>query len=352
MQNTVQRRVVGAFLSLVMALPLWADRIELSDGSVIVGKLLSADAGKFKIETSFAGTIEVAQAQVLNFSTDEAVNVTLAAGSTMLGVVQAMDAGITVVAADGQMSAAANKVAAMWRVGTDNPDVRAAKAIAEKARRTWAYESSVAITGRTGVSEKLNASVGLKATLAGSADKLVFALAADRADDNGVQTANREKASADYSTFSGVSGASGWFVRSEIEKDKIKRLDLRSTTALGLARKLHKTDAQDLEARVGVNYLYETYATGTVFESPGLDLALQHSYQFRTSKLTQALSFTPAFEDFGNYRIHHESAFELPISASLWKLKIGVANGYNSTPAPGTGNLDTTYFTSLILNWK
>ncbi|MDP2136470.1 MAG: DUF481 domain-containing protein [Candidatus Didemnitutus sp.] len=352
MKTTCQKILLGLTLSLVVVAPATADRLELSDGSVVFGKIVSAADGKFKVETTFAGTIEIGQDNVKSFATDEAVHVALAAGSTVLGKVESSAGGIKVVAADGQMSAATSKVAALWRMGTDSPETRAAKALAEKARRIWAYEASVAVTGRTGVSEKLNAAVSFKATLESATDKLVFALAAERADDNGVETANRQKASADYSAFSGVSGANGWYVRSEIEKDKIKQLDLRSTTAFGLARKWRKTEAQDLEARVGVNYLYESSVTGTNFESPGLDLALQHSYQFRTSRLTQALSYTPTFEDFGNYRIQHESALELPISASLWKLRIGVANDYNSTPVPGTANLDTTYFTSLILNWK
>ncbi|MDP1580821.1 MAG: DUF481 domain-containing protein [Candidatus Didemnitutus sp.] len=350
MQQALLRRGLPLMALLIsLSLPAFADRLELTDGSVLVGKLISADAGKFKLETTFAGTIEVAQDHVRTFTTDEAVNVALAAGSTVLGVVQSTPTGISVVAADGQMSAAANKVAAIWRVGTDNPEVRAAKAIAEKARRTWSYEASVAISGRTGVSEKLNAAAGLKATFEGATDKLVFSAQAERADDNGIETANRQKAGADFSSFT---GANGWFARTELEKDKIKQLDLRSTTAFGLARKLRKTDVQDIEARFGVNYLFESYDTGTNFESPGLDLSLQHTYRFTTSRLTQVLSFTPAFEDFGNFRVHHESAFELPIAASLWKLKIGLTNGYNSTPVPGTAKLDTTYFTSLILNWK
>ena len=41
-----------------------ADRIELTNGSVIVGKIVSAEAGKFKVETDFAGTVEVAQDKI------------------------------------------------------------------------------------------------------------------------------------------------------------------------------------------------------------------------------------------------------------------------------------------------
>ena len=55
---------------------------------------------------------------------------------------------------------------------------------------------------------------------------------------------------------------------------------------------------------------------------------------------------------FANYRVHHETTYEMPITASLWKLKTGISNDYTSKPQPGVERLDTLYFTSLILNWK
>lgn len=327
-----------------------ADRIELTDGSVVLGKLLSAAGGKFKVETTFAGTIEIAQAKIKTFSTDEAVNVGLAAGSAVLGKVQAADGGIQVVAADGQMNSNTTKVVAVWRAGADSPETQAAKAAAEKAKRHWKYEAAVAINGRTGGAEKFAGAVGLKATLESSEDKLIFNLAAEKAKDNGVETANRQLAGVDYSAF--FNPKSVWYARDSIEKDATKSLDLRSTTAFGLGRKLIKKDLQDLEFRFGFSYTYESYANGKSFDSPGLDIAFIHSLQLKNGKLSNAITYTPAFKNFSNYRVHHESTYELPLTASLWKLKLGIANDYISLPQPGIERLDTLYFTSLILNWE
>jgi hypothetical protein len=327
-----------------------ADRIELTDGSVVYGKLVSAEAGKFKVETAFAGTIEIAQDKIKGFTTDEAVNVGLAAGSTVQGRVEQAEGGVRVVAADGAMSASPAKVTAVWRVGADSPETRALKEKAAKLERKWAYEASVAINGRTGGSEKFAGAVGLKATLESAQDKLIFVLQAEQAEDNGVETANRQFAGADYSSF--FSEKNVWYARTSVEKDTIKALDLRSSTAFGVGRKLIKKELQDLELRVGLSYIYETYADGTKFDSPGLDLALIHSYQFKNGKMNNTLTYTPTFKDFNNYRVHHETTYEMPITASLWKLKMGVSNDYTSLPQPGIDRLDTLYFTSLILNWK
>lgn len=342
--------LAGSALALCAAVSAAADRLELADGSVINGKILSADGGKFKVETAFAGTIEIAQAQIRRFTTDEAVHVGLTAGSAVLGRVEASESGIAVVAADGRFTAATGNVAAVWRPGADSPEVRRIREQAEKDRRKWAYETAVAISGRSGVSEKFGAVLSFKATLESAYDKLVFTAATERAKDNGVDTADRQFGGVDYSSFFSNKGV--WYARTSLEKDQIKGLDLRSTTAFGLGRKLIKAERQDLELRLGLSYLYETYTNNTQFESPGADVAFLHSYSFGNAKMTNALTFTPAFEDFGNYRLRHESAFEMPITANVWKLRVGLANDYQSIPPAGVERLDTTYFTSLILNWK
>lgn len=350
MKNTHLKALLCIVLALAGLTAAAADRIELTDGSVVLGKILSAEGGKFKVETTFAGTIDIAQDKVKSFSTDEAVNVGLASGSQVLGKVEQTDTGIKVIADDGQMKADTGKVAAVWRKGGDSPEVKKLKAEADAKTLKWAYEASLAIAGRTGVEEKFGANLGFKATLANATDKLIFTLAAEKARDNGVETANRQYGSVDYSSF--YSPDNGWYVRTSIEKDTIKQLDLRSNTSFGFGRKLLKNAQEDLELRVGVNYLYESYTNDTKFDSPGLDIALLHSYQFKTSKLTNTFVYAPAFKEFSNYRLHHESAFEIPLAASMWKLKLGVANDYNSMPPAGTARLDTMYFTSLLLNWR
>ncbi len=320
-----------------------ADRVELTDGSVVLGKLLSLEGGKIKVDTSFAGTIEIAQDKVKGFTTDEPVNVELATGSTVLGKVGMTENGVVVVANDGQMATPTGKVTAVWRQGNDSPKVRGLK-------RNWKYEAALAINGRTGVSEKFAGALGFKATLESAQDKLIFNLAAEKARDNGVETANRQLAGVDYSSF--FSEKNVWYARTSVEKDALKELDLRSSTAFGIGRKLIKTDVQDLEFRTGISYLYESYANGTKFDSPGLDIAIIHSYKFTNGKLNNVLTYTPAFKNFNNYRLHHETTYEMPLTASLWKLKTGIMNDYTASPQPGINRLDTLYFTSLILSWE
>lgn len=339
-----------ALIGMLLAIAARADRVELTNGSTVVGKIVSAEDGKFKVDTDFAGTIEIKQDKIKSFATDEAVNVGLKAGSAVQGKVQSDASGMQVVASTGALSTNTEGVTAVWKVGDDSPETRKAKEAAKKLARQWAYEASFGITGRTGGAEKFSGVLAFKATLESSQDKLIFNLQAEKAEDNGVETANRQLAGVDYSSF--FSEKNVWYARTSLEKDEIKLLDLRSTTAFGVGRKLIKKEKQDLEFRYGLSYLYETYANGDKFDSPGLDFALLHTYQFANGKLTNAITYTPTFDDFGNYRVHHESSYEMPITASQWKLKLGLTNDYTSVPQPGVDRLDTLYFTSLILNWK
>ena len=345
-------RVMIVSLLCWLAPALHADRIELNDGSVVHGKLLSAEGGLFRLETKFAGVMVIAQEHIKSFTTDEPVHVGLKAGTQVLGTVAPAGGGVAITAADGQMTAAPANVVAIWRPGSDSPEVRAAKEAAAKARRSWAYEASAAITGRTGSTDKFAGSVGVKATLEGAEDKLVFFGNVNRAEENGNQTANDWRAGVDYSAF--FTGNNVWYARTDLTKDKIKAIDLRSNSAVGLGRKLAKTDRRDTEVRLGLGYIYETYTTGARdFESAGLDVALLNEQMLGWAKMNNRITWTPSFEDFGNYRLVHETTFDLPIaSGQFWKLRMGVNNDYQSQPPANVERLDTTYFTALILNWR
>lgn len=352
MKHTLTRLLASAFAALALAGAAKADRIELTDGSVVNGKLLSAEKGLFRFETKFAGVMTIAQEQIKSFQTDDVVNVGLKAGTHVLGTVAPGSAGIVVTAPDGQMAAPPANVIAIWRPGEDSPEMRDIKATAEKMKRRWAYEAAAAINGRTGGAEKFSGALGFKATLESAEDKLVFNAAINRAQENGNKTADDWKAGVDYSSF--FTGAAVWYARTELSKDKIKNIDLRSNSAFGVGRKLVKTEQQDLEVRIGLGYTYETYSGTTPdFSSAGLDLAVINKQTLGWATMNNSLTYTPSFKDFSNYRAVHETTFDLPIKAGdFWKLRMGVNNDYQSQPAGNAPKLDTTYFTALILNWK
>jgi Protein of unknown function, DUF481 len=335
MKTPVSSLLLALLASWLAAPAAFADRIELTDGSVVNGKVVSVDGGKLKVETAFAGVITIAQDQVQTLVTEAPVHVTQADGTTTLARAE---------------ETAPAAITTLWREGAESPSARLARETAEKARRKWSYEASVSVSGRTGVREKFNSAAGFKATLGSSRDRLILSVAAERASDRGVTTADRDFGGVDYSVF--FSPDYGWYVRTSLEKDTIRSIDLRSNTAFGFSRKLVRKGPLDLQFRFGASYLYEQYPTSTDFDSPGLDLAFLTTYTLAKAKFNSSLTYTPAFEEFSNYRLRHEAGLELPLTASLWKLKVGMTNEYLSQPKGNTDKLDTTYLTSLILSWR
>lgn len=87
-------------------------------------------------------------------------------------------------------------------------------------------------------------------------------------------------------------------------------------------------------------------------KSAGLDFGLAHQLQLDNAVLNNRLSYVPTFEGFSNYVVTHESTLELPLLSTPWKLRLGVANDYNSQPGKAVCRLDRTCFTRLVLNWK
>ena len=340
------RTIVG--LALVWAIPAVADIIQTTDGSRLQGKILKVDAGVIEIETAFAGVVKVKQTSVEWFGTDTPVNVQFQDGNTVEGIVAGTSGSITVTSDSASATGAVGSVTAAWLPGEDSPEVRQIKASA----RRWKFEASLDVLGKSGNSDSMASSVGFRAMLAGPRDKLELYAAFARAEQDGTTTVDQAKAGIDFS--SNFSDRTSWYVREEIGTDKIQGLDYASNTAAGLGYDWIKSAKQTLTVRGGLAHRYEAYSNGvtTKVNAPALDLAIIHDYTAANWRIGNRLTFLPTIEDFGVFRVQHESFFEVPLAVGRWKVRVGLANDYNSEPLPGKTELDTTYFTKFVLGWE
>jgi len=328
-----------------------AGTVETLDGSVIQGKILGIDAGTIKIETSFAGVIEISQTEVKNFASDETIHVSTSDGNTFVGPVSSSGKQLNIKSSAGTLTTSVANVSAAWLPGEDSPATRAMKAEIESKQRKWSFQAGADITGKSGNSDSFGTALNFKATLASDFDKLVFYAGMNYEEQNDTTSAEEYRAGVDYSSF--FSDRMTWYARIGLTKDEIAGLNFGSIAAAGIGYHLIKKDDQTLIVRGGLSYRYEDYEPGADTDSPGLDLALIHEKDFTFGSLVNMLSFNPNFDDFGDYRFYHESALEMPLGTSeFWKMRIGISNDYNSEPAPGKKSMDTTYFTRLILTWE
>jgi len=343
------------FLLSLIAISLselvFADTVYTRDGSVLSGKILSIKEGVVQIETSYAGTIEVKQSEVKNFSSEEVINLATMGGNTFVGTVEGSADELRISTDGGTFETRITEVSAAWHPGKESPNERALKAEVAASERKWKYDASVDISGKSGSSDRSTIGIRARAVLESSVDRLAFYTSIDKSEENDATTADEIKGGIDYSSF--FSDSLSWYARTELETDDIELLDLRSTTAFGIGKHVIKKEDQSLEFRGGLAYRFESFQDGSEFESPGLDLALIHSKNLAWGTVNNVLTYNPSFEDFGNYRIYHESSLDLPVgTGEFWKLRLGLSNDYTSEPLPGLKEMDTTYFARLLLNWE
>jgi hypothetical protein len=183
------RLLAGLALALVLTAPaaMRADTVETTDGSKLHGKILKVDAGVVEIDTAFAGVVKVKQAAVAALVTEAPVYLRTKAGNTIQGTVSTAAGDIRVTGTGAAGTATVANVEAVWLSPDQSPEARAAAA----AKRSWAFDASVDVLGKTGNSESLATSFGFTATLAGPEDKLGFYASYTRAKSDGKTSADQ-----------------------------------------------------------------------------------------------------------------------------------------------------------------
>ena len=346
MKNSLLLRAsVALFATAFAAAQASADVVETKSGARIVGKVTKIDGGAVSVSTDYAGTVTIKQSEVTAISTDAPIAVRLATGTRIDGKVSTSTGAVQITGADGSITTTVDKVAASWAAGGKDPAIAALE-------RDWAYEAAVDVAGKTGNKEQLGTGLSFRATLAGSQDTLQFYTAYDRQISDGVKSADQFKAGVDYAN--NFSGKYSWYVRNEGGFDLVKDIELYDVAAAGLGYDFIKAPKQLLTGRAGFSFRYAGYKNPRTedVKSAGLDFGLAHKLELKNATLINRLSYVPTFEDTSIFVLTHESSLELPLLATQWKLRIGVANDYNSKPGKGVDKLDTGYFTRLVLNWK
>jgi putative salt-induced outer membrane protein YdiY len=322
-----------------------ADVVETKNGARIVGKITKIEGGKIFVTTDYAGDLAIKQSEVTGLITDVPMVVRLEGGITMQGTMVSEDRTTRINGAYGQRVIQVDKIAAIWATNGEDPEVVA-------RRHHWSYEASLDVTGKTGNSEELGTAGAFRATFKTPDDTLQLYTAYNRQVSDGVTSADQFKLGVDYAD--NFSGRTSWYARDEGGFDRVKDIDLYDTAAAGLGYDVIKVPKHLLTIRAGLSYRYENYGNPMEedLKSAGLDFGLNHEWEFKTSKLVDRLTYTPAFEDFSNFHFTHESFYEIPLLDPAWKLRLGVSNDYTSKPGPGIERLDTSYFTRLVLSWK
>lgn len=338
-----------AFLALTALLavitPVHADVVVTVDGARLTGRITLIDEGVIHLDTPYAGVLKIKQGQVASFETDAPRVVRLKSGTTMAGPIQSStDGKLKIISEDGVLETNTSGVVTSWAVGAEDP-------VVVKNRRSWRFNAGIDLFGKHGNAEEFALGANFKAKLKSPDDELAFFAEYQQREQDGNKTADRAAGGMSYESF--FSEVLGWYVRTELETDAIDQIDLRSTSGIGMSYRLINKEHQTLVARTGLGYRFTTYRDDTENESsPTLDFGLNHTYRFKENFAMQnELTYVPSIDDFGRYRVVHDSGLEIPVgSGDNWKIRMGIKHEYESQPA-AEEKLDTTYYTRMIYSW-
>jgi hypothetical protein len=349
-----------------------ADVVETKDGARLVGKIHTIDGTTIVLETAYAGVLKIKQSEVTGITTDKPTHIRLSGGTVWQGVLTGEGGGALVVTVpDGPVHTTVDQIVATWGPDGQDPMVLA-------LRRSWGYEASFDLVGKTGNSEQLGSGFRFRATLTGPQDKLQLYNSYDRQITQGQVSTDQLKVGIDYQ--SSFWGRYSWYLRDEGGFDRVKLIAFSNVAAAGFGYDFIKTHRETLNLRAGLANRYEIYkedpvlyeslvnppspgvplppaeakrlATKDRMSSTGFDFGLNHSLELYNFSLVTRISFIPSVTDYADHHLVHESFVEVPLRNLSWKLRMGVTNDYTSKPSPDTKRLDTTYFTHFVLSFK
>ena len=343
--------IITSLCCLVPALAS-ADVVITADGSRLTGKVLGIEKGIIKLETSYAGTLNIDQGKVTSLTTEDEILFRVSGGETFTGKPEAAgEKGIRIQSGGAFREVKIKSVERALPLSGKDP-VGALEEFREAGlRRKWHFSGGFDLLGKKGNSEDFSIGGNLEAKLKGEHDVLALSAEYENREKNGSKTADRAGGGVSYEVFR--RDAIGWYVRSEIERDAITSVNLRSTSAGGLSYRWINDKDHTLVARLGPGYRYTAYESNKADESSmTLDLGLAHYYRINDFlSIKSDITYVPGLSGSGNDRLVQDSALVFPLAGNRqWKIRMGIRNEFESEPAVSE-NLDTTYYTRIIYSW-
>lgn len=346
------KRYIFAGIFIFAVATLLADRLTLTDGSVINGTLKSITAGTATIATDFAGEIKIPADKIVKLNTVGAVEIATEDGTRITGKINTREAAPASEGEATEATATKNPVALpltnikyLWTAGMEDPTL--------PPRRKWDGEVSLDIAGKTGNSEKFNGGAGFVANLVGPVDKLNLNASATYGRENHNTNTKKYLAGADYEHKINDS-ATVWYVNYEIEQQTTSGLRLRNAASAGFGYYFFEDEQSSLRLRAGLTGVTRKYTDGTHNDATGAEASLRYEHNIQEwGKWVTSLTYQPTFDDIHDYRILHESSLDIPVLFQHpMSLRLGIANEYNSRTAAGADRLETSYFAKMVFKWK
>jgi putative salt-induced outer membrane protein YdiY len=317
------------------------DEILFNNGDRLTGKILSAEAGKLKIKTTFAGEVTVEMKDVKTFTTDEPITLKLKDGNVIQDKVTAATTQNSVETV-GSGAVAAQDVDLTLVEKINPPPVK----------WTGSLVAGAMISRGNTESEAYNFS--FDATRRADKDRLIFGagyyFGRQRDPDTGVESTTTDNwfLQGEYDYFF----TKKWYgyVNARAERDHIADLELRFTPGVGVGYQWVESDAFNFRTEAGVSWVYEDYTTGDNDNHVAARLAYHVDKKINDQvKLFHNLEYLPSLERADDFNINTDAGLRATLIGKLFG-EAKVEWEYDATPAPGADKSDLRFV--LGVGWN
>ncbi len=315
-------------VSFLVCYSAFADEVKLKDGSLIKGKISKVHKGALYLTSEIIGSVKVSLENVESYLTDDAVSVKNEEGHIRQKKVD---------------SNHEENIQSLW-TGVNDPDVFINK---------WKRLIYLNMVKRHGDSDDENFDGGFELSYLREFDTLKLFAEFEQDSRNDNKTSDEYRWGGDFEKRFGVQLRYSWYLRAEWEKDRIRDIDLRSTYAAGYGYYFIKEEKTTLRGRSGILYRTEDFIEDDSTESIGIDFGVNFKkVLFSDVSWYTDITYSPAFDDFSNFTLEHESGVIIPFKTDFdLSLKTGVSHEYDSHPAEDKSKIDTRYFMKLQLEF-
>jgi hypothetical protein len=336
---------VCLYLFAVLLLPGTAravtniDRIELSNGSVLVGRFVDADAGKIVFETDFAGTIKIEQSRVTAMDVNSAVTLQMEDGSVhQTERLMVADQTLTLRG----RSDARYAIDQLMRI---NPEPWE---LGNGYRHTGTVSTAFSVQRGNTVLDEFD--YKMESRWRGLSDRYTVRLEGEVREANRKRTAENWSITGKYDRFQ--VGDYYWGLSAMAEENRFADLDLRTTVGPYLGRALFESTPFMLELETGVSHVTEDFATAPDASYLGLtwNVRSESDYLGNESRLYVDHRGVKNLDERANLIMNTTVGLSLPLLGRLQGATEVVLN-YNSGAVAGTEELDQTYRFRLGYSW-
>lgn len=333
----MKSRITILFLLVLAAPTAYADELIFKNGDRLTGKIDHVMEDKLVFQSDVAGTLTIDISKIQTFDTEEPVEIHLKDGSVLVQKVASSEAGKFTI--EGTETVKAQDLA-LADISSINPP--------PKPKPKWTGNVSASFTSTHGntKTEAISASVNLSKRTEKDRTMLSADYARGKQEDPGTGQQNttedwwRSKAKYDYFITKKFYG----YLDGRYETDKIAELDRRVIVGGGGGYQWIESEKMNFSTEAGLASLYEKFENNTDSDT---QLSAQLGYNFdmkltKNIKLIHDLTYYPSTEQFSDYYLTSTGEIRAHFTENMF-LNFKAILNYDKSPAIGSGTTDTKY---------